>query len=162
MVLIGYNRIGYSIYQKLHTLKKRILIVDFDPEVVRNLIDEQKPCIYGDAGDLEVIDKMNLKKVKMLISTVPDVYDNLLLVKKLKEMNKKGLAIVTANQINEALKLYEKGADYVIMPHFLGGEHVSYLVEKYKTNFEKILRRKLDHIEELKKRQKKGHEHPNH
>ena len=105
---------------------------------------------------------MNLKKVKMLISTVPDIYDNLMLVKKLKEANKNGLAIVTANQINEALKLYEKGADYVIMPHFLGGEHVSFLVERYKKDFSKILKKKLSHIEELKKRQVKGHEHPRH
>lgn len=162
VILVGYNRVGYSIYDKLHTLKKRILIIDFDPEVIKDLIEDEKPCIYGDAGDLEVIDKMNLKKLKMLISTVPDVYDNLLLIKKLKEVNKKALAIVTANQITEALKLYENGADYVIMPHFLGGEHISFMVERNKKDFSKILKKKIAHIEELKKRQRIGHEHPRH
>ena len=162
VVLAGYNRIGYSIYNKLKSMRKRVLIVDYDPEIVKELIEEEKPCIYGDVGDLEVIDKMNLKHVKMLISTVPDIYDNLLLVKKLKEANPRALAIVTANQIDEALKLYERSADYVIMPHFLGGEHVSFLVEKYGKDLNKILRKKLEHIEELKRRQSIGHEHPRH
>jgi len=62
----------------------------------------------------------------------------------------------------EALKLYERSADYVIMPHFLGGEHVSFLVEKYGKDLNKILRKKLEHIEELKRRQSIGHEHPRH
>jgi len=162
VVLCGYNRLGYSIYHKLKTLKKRILIVDFDPEIIKKLIKDERPCIYGDIGDLEVIDKMNLKKVKMLISTVSGIYENLLLIKKLKEVNKIGLAIVTANQIPESLKLYENGADYVIMPHFLGGEHVSFMVEKYKKDFSKILKKKIAHIEELKKRQGIGQEHPRH
>ncbi|MBW2963446.1 cation:proton antiporter [Candidatus Woesearchaeota archaeon] len=162
VILAGYNRIGYSIFNKLKSMKKRVLVVDYNPEVVKSLIEEEKPCIYGDVGDLEVIDKMNLKHAKMLISTVPDIYDNLLMVKKLKEANPRALAILTANQIEEALRLYEKGADYVIMPHFLGGEHVSFLVEKYGKDLNKILRKKLEHIEELKRRQSIGHEHPRH
>jgi len=162
VVLVGYNRIGYSIYNKLRTLKKKVLIVDYNPETIRELIEQKKPCVYGDASDLEIIDKMNLKRVKMLISTVSDIYDNLMLVKKLKEINPKALAIVTANQIDEALKLYEKGADYVIMPHFLGGEHISFLVEKYKKDFGKLLKKKISHIEELKRRKKIGQEHPRH
>lgn len=162
VVLCGYNRIGFSIYQKLKSMRKKVLIVDYNPETIQQLIKKKIPCLYGDVGDLEVIDKMNLKHVKMLISTVPDIYDNMMLIKKLKEANKEALAIVTANQINEALDLYEKGADYVIMPHFLGGEHVSWLVEKYGHNLNRIFKKKIEHIEELKKRQRKGHEHPRH
>ncbi|MFC1800898.1 cation:proton antiporter [Nanoarchaeota archaeon] len=160
VVLVGHNRIGYSIYHKLKNMKRKILTVDYNPEVVKRLIKKKMPCIYGDAGDLEIIDKMNLKHVKMLIATVPDIYDNLLLIKKLKEVNPKGLAIVTANQIDEALKLYQYGADYVIMPHFLGGEHISFMVEKYRKDLGKILKLKLKHIDELKRRQGIGHEHP--
>lgn len=162
VILAGYNRIGYSIYNKFKSMKKSVLIIDYNPETIKELIDEGKPCVYGDVGDLEIIDKMNLKHAKMMISTVPDIYDNLLLIKKMKEANKAGVVIVTANTIEEALRLYESGADYVIMPHFLGGEHVSYLVEKYRTDFGKILKKKIEHIEELKRRQKIGHEHPRH
>ncbi|MCK4589013.1 MAG: cation:proton antiporter [Nanoarchaeota archaeon] len=162
VVMAGYNRIGYSIYHKLRTLKTRVLIVDYNPDVIEKLIEDKKPCIYGDVGDLEIIDKMNLKHVKMLISTVPDIYDNLLLIKRLKEVNPKGVAIVNASKIDEGLRLYEQGADYVVMPHFLGGEHISFMVEKYRKNFGKILKNKIKHIEELKKRQRIGHEHPRH
>ena len=70
------------------------------------------------------------------------------------------IAIMTSHQIDDAFKLYEAGADYVIMPHFLGGEHTSTLIEKFGTKVNNFIREKYRHIEELKKRKYMGHEHP--
>jgi len=51
---------------------------------------------------------------------------------------------------------------YVILPHFLGGEHVSLIHEKLGSNVRKLLLNKISHIEELKKKHSLGHEHPQH
>jgi tryptophan synthase beta chain len=64
--------------------------------------------------------------------------------------------------IDEALKLYEIGADYVILPHFLGGAHVSYLLEENVGDMDMLLKTKLSHIKELTHRKKIGHKHPKH
>ncbi|MCP3684155.1 MAG: hypothetical protein GY861_15850 [bacterium] len=162
VVMCGYNRIGYSIYDKLKNLKKQVLIVDFNPELIKRLIKERAPCLYGDVGDLEVIEKLNLQKIEMLISTIPTIHDTMLLIQKTKEVNKKAIIIVTANHVDEALSLYDAGADYVVLPHFLGGEHVSFLLEDFTSDLNKILVTKLRHIEELHKRKELGHEHPAH
>ena len=98
----------------------------------------------------------------MLISTVPGATDNLMLLGAARAKNKKLIIFVTAAEIEEALKLYDAGADYVILPHFLGGEHVSLLVEDFTKNVSNIIKMKLQHIEELKHRQHIGHEHPRH
>jgi Kef-type K+ transport system membrane component KefB len=162
VILCGYNRIGYSIVNTLKRLKKKLLVIDFNPEVIRNLINERIPCIYGDIGDVEVLERLNLKEAKMVISTAPVKTDNLLLIKKTKEQNKKAIIFVTASRVEDALRLYNAGADYVILPHFLGGEHVSLLIEEIKDDINRIIPKKIAHIKELNKRKLLGHEHPRH
>ena len=160
IILCGYNRIGYSIVRTVQKMKKSLLIVDYNPDVIKRLIARKIPCIYGDIGDSEILARIGLNKARMVISTVPEEQDNLLLIKKTKEVNKKGLIFVTANQVDEALTLYDAGADYVILPHFLGGEHVSILLEDFTGDINKILETKLKHIDELHRRRKLGREHP--
>jgi len=161
-ILLGHNRIGYSISRTLRNMKRDLLIVDYNPEVIKRLIREKIPCIYGDVGDIEILDRLNLKYAYMIVSTVPDKADSLLLINKTRQVNKRAILIVTASQLEDALKLYDAGADYVIMPHFLGGEHVSVMIEDFTGNVNKMIETKVKHIEELKHRQNLGHEHPKH
>ncbi len=70
------------------------------------------------------------------------------------------ILIVTARQINEAFKLYKAGADYVILPHFLGGEYTAKIIEDAKTNKKKYAEVRAVQIRNLKERLKEGHEHP--
>jgi len=160
VMLCGYNRIGYSIFRTLQKSGRKLMVVDYNPEIIRNLIHKKVPCMYGDVGDVEVLDRLNLKSTKMIISTVPELQDNLTILKKTKETNKQAIIYVTASQIDEALKLYDAGADYVILAHFLGGEHASTLIESLTDDTNKILKNKIDHIQELKTRKEAGHEHP--
>lgn len=159
-ILCGYNRIGYSIFKTLQKNGKKVMVIDYNPEIIRNLIHKKTACMYGDVGDVEVLDRINLKTAKMVISTVPELEDNLTILKKTKEANKKAVIYATASQIDEALKLYDAGADYVILAHFLGGEHASILIEKLTEDTEKVLQNKIEHIQELKTRKEAGHEHP--
>ena len=162
VVLCGYNRIGYSIARTLKKLKRNLLVVDFNPEIIKHLIKQKIHCMYGDIGDVEVLERLNLKYASMIISTIPTKNDNLLLIRKIKEVNKQALIFVTASHVEEALEFYDKGADYVILPHFLGGEHVSILIEEFTGNLNKIIETKFKHIKELKERHVLGHEHPRH
>jgi Kef-type K+ transport system membrane component KefB len=131
VVVCGYNRTGYSIVDALaNSLKQNLLVVDFNPDAIRKLQANKIPCMYGDAGDVEFIDRLNPKRLKMLISTVPSLDVNRLLLQKLRSTNKKAQVILTANQVDEALDLYEHGADYVILPHMLGGHHAAGIIKK--------------------------------
>ena len=162
IILCGYNRIGYGIVKTLRRMKKRVLIVDFNPETIKNLIKEKVPALYGDVGDIEILERLKFKKARMVISTIPTEMDNKLLIKIAKKENPSIVVFVTASQINEALELYDAGADYVVLPHFLGGEHLSLLMEDFTGNMGKIIEHKIEHIKELKERHSLGHEHPTH
>ncbi|MBI3051084.1 cation:proton antiporter [Candidatus Woesearchaeota archaeon] len=156
VILCGQNRIGYSICRKLREMKKRFLVVDHDPDVIDGLIQEGIPCIYGDIGEAEVQAKLKLGQVSMLISTIPDSGSNVMLIKTLKQQNRRAIAIVTSDQAAEALALYAAGADYVIMPHFIGGDHASVLIEKFR-DLGEILHTRLSHIRELHARANRKH-----
>lgn len=157
VVLCGYNRIGYSIANKLKELGKSFVIVDFDPDVISRLKKESMPCVYGDIGDVEFLRKLNIPEAELVVSTVPTIYENELLIREAQKGS--AIAVVTSNQVDAALKLYDFGANYVILPHFLGGEHVALLLEKF-NHLPSVMQHKFEHMKELHRRKLLGHEHP--
>jgi len=162
IILCGHNRIGYSILQRMRKVKKKVLVVDYNPEIINKMVKEGYHCVYGNVTDEEIIHKMNLRNIKILVSTVPEIQDNLLLIRKTRAVNSKAKIFVTANEIEEALRLYKAGADYVILPHFLGGEHVGDIISKHRKRRIDLKEHKKDHIKHLENRKDVGHEHPKH
>jgi predicted RNA-binding protein with PIN domain len=66
----------------------------------------------------------------MIICTIPDFHDTLALLEVMRNTyRKKTRIIVAASDEQEALELYGKGADYVLLPHFVGGMHLLDIVE---------------------------------
>jgi len=160
IIMIGYNRIGFDILESLKKIKKKFLIVDYDPEVITNLAKDGYDCKYGDAEDFELLNELNFAKAKMVISTIPLVDTNLLLINKVRGENKKAIISVVSHEIDDAIRLYDAGATYVLMPHFLGGKHFSTMIEENKLNVNKFLKEKISHVEHLNYRKKLGHKHP--
>ncbi|MAG60435.1 hypothetical protein CL619_01485 [archaeon] len=160
IVLCGHNRIGYSILRKLHSHKKNVLVIDYNPDIIASTAKRGFHCIYGEVDDQEIIDKMNLKGIKLLISTVPGMRENLLLIKKTRAVNKKARIIATTQSTDDALKLYKAGADYVTLPHFLGGEHIASIVTGVRKKTINLTDERERHLKELHLRKKQGHDHP--
>lgn len=160
IILFGYNRIGYDILKSIKKNKKAFLVIDHNPEVIIDLTKRKINCLHGDAGNIELLNQLNFKEVKMVVSTIPDLEINLLLINRIKSVNKKALIIVIAHQIDDALALYERGATYVLMPHFLGGKYMASMIESYGLNMDKFLKEKVIHLSHLKERKSLGHEHP--
>lgn len=151
-VLCGCHRMGGTILKTLAHLKKHALVVDFNPETIRKLMGAKQPCIYGDVGDLEIIQRLPLTQAQFLVSTVPDKEANILLIGRAKGMNKNILVFVTADSRDEALELYNIGADYVILPHHISGAYVSLILQDVHTNLKNILKHKARHLKYLKSR----------
>jgi Kef-type K+ transport system membrane component KefB len=159
-MLFGYNRIGFNILNSLKTSNQNYLVIDFNPDTIANLQKFSIPCLYGDVDDSEFLDELPLKKIKLAISTIPEFETNSLLIEQIRDANPKAIIIGRAHTIKEALDLYKIGADYVLTPHFLGGEYVAKMIGEYKTTGSKYQEEKEKHIKMLESMFKQGHEHP--
>jgi Kef-type K+ transport system membrane component KefB/voltage-gated potassium channel Kch len=124
IVLIGAHRTGQSI--ALNIPAKNLLVVDFDPDIISFLRKRGIDYIFGDIADPDVFEKSQIKEAKLVISTTPDFNDNMFLLEEIKkiEKEKRPKVIVRAETEKDALILYEKGADYVILPYFTAGQYL--------------------------------------
>lgn len=139
-------------YLTLHKTHKKILVVDEHPGIITHLQKHKIPCIYGDIGDIDFLQELNLKNSKMIISTVKKFDENMILLKTIKQHNPNLIIVLVSNQIHEAIKLYEQGADYVILPHYIGVDHTSLMLEEYGFDIQKFMENKKTLVHELKHR----------
>jgi hypothetical protein len=162
VVLFGCNRVGYDFLQLFQKLGEKLLIIDFDPDVVKTLQDQGFNAIFGDAEDVELLNDLNLFSTGMFVSTIPDHETNEFLVSHLKMMAPNSIVITISYDIDHALKLYSGGATYVILPHFIGGHFAAMLAAKHWLNIDKFHKEREKHISYLKSRIDLGHVHPKH
>ena len=158
-LLLGYNRIGFSIVKSFSKITKNFLIVDYDPIIIKNIKNKGLNAIYGDVDNFDFLEELQIHKAKLIVSTIPDKQTNLLILDVLKKKSNT-IVILTARQIEDAVDLYKAKADYVILPHFLGGEYISNLIKKYKYDKVKYQIEKQKELETLNERLNEGHEHP--
>lgn len=150
LFLFGYHRGGHEFIRTFKRLKKRFLVVDYDPGVIELLQHEQIPCQYGDATDTELLEEVNIESAKMVVSTITDSETNQELIRHLNFYNPEAVIICNANSYEEALQLYELGCSYVMIPHFAGSERLSSLIARNgidRQHFDRYRQRHLEHLE---------------
>lgn len=125
IVIFGLHRMTEKIISGIKEMKKTFIIVDYNPEKVRSLAKENINCICSDMTNPEVYEQANIKEAKIVISTVHNPQLNISLIRKVKQENKKAILMVASNTEEEAIRLYEAGADFVIIPQILGGQKVT-------------------------------------
>jgi len=151
VILFGHHRMGYKLLQRLKQMKARVLVVDYNPKVILSLEKQGIECVYGDAADKNFLAELKLRKAKLIISTVNDEAANITIKEILKEVESKATFIATAEQPRTAIDLYDIGADYVIVPHHLGGDYVSHLIDKFGANYGKFKDLGKLHLRELRR-----------
>ncbi|MFH2022198.1 MAG: cation:proton antiporter [Patescibacteria group bacterium] len=131
VLVFGYHRVGRQFIDGLERQKYRVSVVDFNPQVVEQLTQDKVPHHFGDAGDIQFLSELPLEKVKLVVSTIPSLENNLLLVTELKSRAGKASIIVFSHDDAQAESLYERGADLVILPHKLAAQRVVYWLARY-------------------------------
>lgn len=160
VVLFGCNRIGQDFIRVFRERGHRFLVVDHNPETVEELRKEGISVEYGDARDIDFLGELGLTDVELAVSTIPDAEANLLIARSVRAQNPNALIMVVAHKVGDAMEHYQEGVDYVILPHFLGGEYAAQLSIELQEDRRKVPVIREKHIESLLLRIKVGHEHP--
>ncbi|MBI2012729.1 cation:proton antiporter [Candidatus Curtissbacteria bacterium] len=154
IILVGAEQMGWDI---LEFLKRRhrgetFLVVDFNPEIIKILTASGYNTVFGDISDPEVLEELELSRAKLLIITDPDFGDTYHLIKFAKSKNYRGPIVAAAYWIHDAVKMYEQGADYVVVPETVGGDHVARVLEEHWEDLGKIKKAKSKNFEDLLRR----------
>lgn len=127
-IICGYGRNGKQAIAKLKSYQRAYVVIEQDKEIIEKLDLEGVLNIVGDATTDEVLLKAGIKNAKNLITALPSDADNLFVVLSARQLNKECKIISRAANESSYGKLKIAGADNVIMPDKLGGEHMASLV----------------------------------
>ncbi|MBI2011144.1 cation:proton antiporter [Candidatus Daviesbacteria bacterium] len=131
-IVIGADRIGGPVVDFLQREKIPFIVMDFNPHIVEQLRERGVKVLYGDAGDPEILDNLQMENAKLIISTATDMADNEMLVEECRRRKIKAKIVVRALDNDHSQALKALGADYVILPEKVSAE---FLVDQIRTHW---------------------------
>ncbi|MDD9954283.1 MAG: cation:proton antiporter [Candidatus Woesearchaeota archaeon] len=111
----------------IENTKRNVLVVDYNPERIVAYEKKGIRAICSDAIDPELYAEINFTKVAVVVSVIHDEQttfhgpsSNRFLIKKIREINRRAMIVVTAKDSVEADRFYSAGATVVLTPHTMG------------------------------------------
>ena len=127
-IVCGYGRNGKQAVVKLKKYSKSLVIIENDEALVSEIENENLLCIQGNATNDDVLLKAGIMNASNLITTLPSDADNLFVVLSARQLNKNLTIVSRASDDPSDSKLRIAGANNVIMPDKLGGDHMASLL----------------------------------
>jgi len=151
IVHFGYNKGGAELIKTYQQMpRKKLVVVDYDPEAIEQLEQKKIHYIYGDASDIELLDELGLENAKLIVSSITHFPTNRLLIEYVEKVNQKVVMITHADTAEQAAELYGLGASYVMVPHFVGTEKLGNFISKHGLSKEDFTKNKERHLNQLR------------
>ncbi|MFK7834031.1 MAG: TrkA family potassium uptake protein [Winogradskyella sp.] len=128
IIICGFGRNGRQAAKKLEDYGKSYVIIERDKDTIEKLQEEGIPFVFGNANEDEVLREAGIDKASTLISALPSDADNLFVVLSARQINANLKIISRASQETSYNKLKLAGANNVILPDRIGGDHMASLV----------------------------------
>jgi len=128
IIICGYGRNGKQAAKKLLVYKKPFVVIEKSKEVIEKFQNEMVPFVLGNANEDEILLQAGIDRAGCLISALPNDADNLFVVLSARQINKGMNIISRASQETSYNKLKLAGANNVILPDNIGGDHMASLV----------------------------------
>lgn len=154
--ILGFQRDASSFIFELlkrHTPEsmKDLLVLDYNPETLKQLKMGHIECRYGHVDSFETLKKMGIGEAACVISLIPDRElkntTNLKLLKFLRKLNPALKVIVCAETMSSAREMYAEGADYVYLPRIISATYLIDVFERLQTgNAQTIKENAVDYL----------------
>ena len=128
IIICGYGRNGKQAASKLMAHKKEFVVIEKDKDLADKFQNEEVPFILGNANEDEVLLQAGIERASTLICALPNDADNLFVVLSARQINDNLCIISRASQETSYNKLKLAGANNVILPDKIGGDHMASLV----------------------------------
>jgi len=116
VLVFGLGRYGGRLALGLQEEDIKVLGIDFDPELARDMRRKGLKVRFGDGQDPNFLDELPLAGAAWVISTLPDVESNRMFLHALKERGYRGEVAVVAREDEDGMALKRAGAPTVLYP----------------------------------------------
>lgn len=130
IVMLGFHR-GASAFVQTMTEKdpdlvKKILVVDFNLEVLKELNDRGIKGMFGDISSMDTLEHIHIKQAEMILSTIPDMLlkgtTNQSIIRTCRALAPQAVIVATADSADQIEMLKNAGANEVLLPYTMIGE----------------------------------------
>jgi voltage-gated potassium channel len=127
-IICGFGRNGRQAAERLISYGEKCVIIESKKGVVSEIETLGYPFVVGDATNDLALERANITEASNLITTMPSDADNLYVVLSARQMNKDMTIISRASNDASYSKLKVAGANNIIMPDKVGGNHMASLI----------------------------------
>ena len=121
VVIAGYGEVGQSIARGLHEADIPYFVIDDDPERISEAKASKHPRIYGNATNINVLLKADLKHANALVVAYPDPMAVITTVKLAQHLNPDLLILARASRKTDMEKLKQLGIKELVIPEHEAG-----------------------------------------
>jgi Kef-type K+ transport system membrane component KefB len=111
----------------------KILVVDFNPTVMRELRQRGISSIYGDVAHADTLRHVGIQDAELVVSSITDDIlrgtSNLRLLRNIRATCPKAKVMLTTEHIPQALLFYEAGADFVYIPRLHSAPEIARILK---------------------------------
>lgn len=132
VVVCGAGTTGLTVIHRLAMQGKKIVVVASDPAQINavRMVSPDIPVIEDDPKSEMALIDANVLNAKYLVAAADDDYDNLLIVITGKGLGTDIRVISFAQTTELSSRMLKVGADDVVCPLVIGGEHVAGLINE--------------------------------
>jgi voltage-gated potassium channel len=123
-ILCGYGRIGSIIADELHQQSVPFVVIERDPQRLREAMERRWPALEGDASREEALAAAGIHRARGLIAAVGTDAENVFTVLTARVMKPDLFIIARVESDDAEHKLKRAGADRVISPYQIGATHM--------------------------------------
>lgn len=116
VVIGGYGRVGSNVARVFTQLQIPYMVIDLDPAVIASLHNQGVPCLYGDAGNWDVLSRAGLEKAALLIIAMPDPAAARLTLDHARQLNSQLDIVARVHSDFELDFLRGRGASELVQP----------------------------------------------
>jgi len=121
IIVCGHGRMGQAVVEVLQQRGLKFVVVDIDPDHCRELEDQGKHVVRGDATDEKVLASTNIVQAKTIITCLADDAHNVYTILIARQLNPEITVIARAVENGAEERLQLAGADRVLNPYKIGG-----------------------------------------
>jgi len=131
VVILGYGRVGKWVGAILDKAKIPYVVVEYNPEIVRSLQLAEKPVIFGDPTELEVLDLAQVDKARLVVIALPDPLTQRMVMTNCQALNRRVAVICRSHLEGEGQELKALGVDQIIQPEFEAALSMGHRILQY-------------------------------